>query len=40
MSHAQNNGVQLNLILKVHTKIDTYNLISNKILTYKPLHST
>jgi hypothetical protein len=40
MFYSENNGVQLNLILKVHTKIDIYNLISNKSLIYMPLHST
>lgn len=38
--HVRKNGFQLNLILKVHKKIDIYNLISNKSLIYIPLHST
>ena len=32
--HVRKNGFQLNVILKVHTKIYIYNLISNKSLIY------
>jgi len=34
MFHVRKNGVQLNPILKVHTKIYIYNFISNKSLIY------